>query len=1030
MQSKNAIGNLIRRYSAVLHKCNFLNRFSSPMRKNLKITGLCACIALAPLLNAHAASLSSSDYYVIEETKENTDYYTTFDLLKNDISTNFGFLFKAGPGSTATFTTPVSLANALILQDNPNYTIASGSGGLHDFSMDIAGENVAYTVTAPSLSSARIGALTTNISGDVFYGLTSATRSGAIEVNTDNVNIDGTFIANTAGALGGAITLWGVNNITASGTFIGNSATNNGGAIYVQYGNNSLINGVFIGNTSLAHGGAVANAATLDSIEGLFIGNSAKQFGGAVFNNSNNYIHSIEGIFIANQSLDVKDDSLSTPYLPGGGAIFNGDRGVIDSIDASFIGNTANHAGGALINRGFINALNGIFVGNSAMDGGGALYNFSASNGEQAQIYALDASFINNKTTGATGAGGAIWTNRDLDFQADNRVNIFSGNTDSSGYNAIYVDDSNHDLFVSLNFAMLGTGGFIMNDSIRSNGIDFYDVNISGNNSENNVFMLNNTISEVKTLRLENSTLRMGSTTHDGQDFSGIIYTRNAFFGEGSIFEAPIDNGPVVVSSGGYLYIDDDAKLNLVGTAPTGSSVTIAEGFTRYIPTSGWSDSNLTYTSPTSLQQITTSSFDFDTGTFSVTIDHNSSAGILEDYVHMQSSVADFLSHTNADVDTLHTGSLLLSRAADTRYIGRDNPMLATNTIEGILHLSYLAGLNKTGQDIALASANSVQTRLGSRDFGTTKGEEPVVTMHKTVENTDNAGLPAGSPIEESNIQNGFALWLSPLFMHTTTNGYEIGNFEHSRNTDLGGLSLGGDYTFDEKYRLGLAFNVGSGHTYSQGDFTTTKNDFEFWNVSLYGGLYNGNLALLADVGLSNVYGEVNQELPASMQTNLTADTTSTVWTAGVRAEYTSYNDFVDVTPYLSARYTYVQTDEYSIENDGMIMNDDGQGLCSFLAGVSLAKEITSQSGWIFSPKLDLGVVLTMGDLDTIGSASSADGSATFTYTLQNTDRVAFKGGAGLKVAKDDFSMGLNYNVLASTHEMGHTLNAVFTFEF
>ncbi len=1016
MHTKNALGNLINRYKAVLKKCNFLNKISGSMGAGLMAAGLCACFALTPAPNAHAINTQSNDYYTIEQAKDYTNYYTVFNLVKNGINTNYGMLLKAGPGSTATFDTAAGLANALILQSNPSYSIASGAGGLHDFTVSIGGQNLAYTVTSPSASSSRIASLTTNINNGIFYGITSATRGGAIDVNANSdLSINGTFIANTSATLGGAVSLWGSNNINTSGTFIGNSAVQNGGAIYAISGSVNSTSGMFIGNSSGVHGGAIANASTMNFIDGIFIGNSAKGWGGAIFNIGNQIINSISGTFIANNASD-------------GGAIFNSDSSFISSINANFIGNASNYTGGAISNRGIIHSINGIFIENTAKDFGGALQNFASTNMSDVQIGSIDASFINNRTTGAGGLGGAIWTNRELTFRANNRVNVFSGNMDSTGYNAIYVEDSNHDAFVSLNFNMFGSGGFVMNDSIRTNGVDFYDVNISGQSNQHNVFELNNIMSGVKTLNLSSSRLRLGSVIQNGQSSSGQIYVRNARFTHGSIFEVPATNIVNLVGSGGFLYADSTSKLYITDTAPVGTDLNIAEGFSAMY---SWTDNNIVYGGPTSLLQVKANPFDLDHGRFSVKIRNNSAAGILRDYPEMQSSTAEFLSHVDPDVHSESAGVRLVSRAADTRYIGRDDHKRATRTIEGLLQLGYIAGLNKSGLDVGLTAASSVQARLSPTNIGTAKGEAPAVAMPKS--ESVEQGSSAGSHAQASGIKDGFALWLSPLYKHSFAHGYESGKFEHRRSTDIGGLSLGGDYTFNEMFRMGLALNLGTGYTQSSGDFAHTANDFDFWNLSLYGAFYKNNFALMADLGFSNVYGDIQQELPTSMQmADVQAGTISTVWTAGLRAEYTFNTSFMDITPYAGARYMQVLTHGFDVSSGGTVANTeaDNQGIWYFPVGVTFTKDIVTKNNWTISPKFDLGIVAAIGDLDTTTKTHVSGVSGAAEYTMQNVDGLAFSGGLGMEIMKDNFSMGFNYNLLASQHETGHTLFATFKYSF
>ncbi len=1096
MQTKNAIGNLINRYKAVLNKCNFFNKCSSILRTGLMATSLCVFCALSPVSNAHAAPLINGDFFSIEQAKVGTNYHTTFSVMENGNTINYGLMLQGGPGSTATYFDSTALINDFILKSNPDYTIVAGSGGVHDFTVNIGGKTFAYTIINPATSLARQAAFGGSINGGVFYGLNSATAGGAIaNITTDapsivgdfinnassgnggaihtlasNVgNIEGTFIGNTSESAGGAISSSStIDSIT--GTFIGNSAQNNGGAFNNFHGKVGSVNGTFMANTGM-NGGAIAIAGETNTVEGVFIGNTAQKWGGALFITGGFKADSIAGTFIDNSAID------------GGGA-FVSELGEIEAFNATFIGNKASNFGGAISNRGAIESLSGTFIGNTAVDGG-ALHHYAVTHYlSNVKIGVIDAHFINNSATGVNGKGGAIWTNRGLLFAANNKTNIFRGNTDSSGYNAIYVEDSRHDILVNLDFIMKGSGGFVLDDSIRSNSMEFYDVNISGESFASNVFQLNNSIYEASIVDINNATLRLGSTIQGGMLYTGGIGARmtninsgsaldldvgrgrvariegNMYFNSGTFlkatsgslsndnvyfapstlltFNADTGNEAVLIGYGGALRVDGDAKLHLTSTAPTGKTIYIAHGYTdsaSYVH--GWSGHNLSYWTPSSLQRIIANPFDRVSGTFSASVIRNTPAGILREYPQLQGKTVAFLSGVDADVDSPYSSVRLLSRVTDERYVGRANPTLVTNTVEGLLQMGNLAGLNKSGLDVGLTVANSVQGRLSPSGIGTSKAKAPAVTMLKNLSMDQNAPKQDSSVTISSHvsgIQDGFALWLSPLYKHSSIRGYESGSFEHGRSTDIGGLSLGADYTFNEMFRLGLAFNLGAGYTRNQGDFADTTHDFDFWSVSLYSGFYKNNFALLADVGVSKVFGDMQQDVPISIgMSDLEASTESTVWTAGLRAEYAINTSVMDIIPHLGVRYMHVQTYDYDIKSNGTVatVDADAQGVWYFPVGVTFSKDFVSEYGWTFSPKVDVGFIWATGDMsaNTVSSMPSVAGSTEF--EMSNVDGFAFNGGVGFDLANDSgFSVGLNYNLLASEHETGHVLFANFKYEF
>ncbi len=1055
MQSKNAIGSLKNRYLSVLKKCNLLNTFGSLAVVGALTASLSLAVNALILEKAEAFALPMSDYLTVEEVQAGTSYYSTFTLLENDISKNYGLLFRNGLNSPALFDTPESLANAMVLESNPNYKIASGFGGLHDFTLNIAGQSLEYTVTDPTISLARIGALTTDVSDGVFYGLTSANRGGAIEVSaTHNLKINASFVGNTAADSGGAISLWGVDNSNVSGTFIANHVDNHGGAITVYLGNDNSLSGVFIGNTSNTNGGAISNLGNTQSIAGAFVGNSADKWGGAIFNNGDTSIATISGTFIANQSVGVKDESTDPPYYPGGGAIFNAELGSIGSINANFVGNTSNYAGGAIANRGTISALNGVFIENTASENGGALYNFAATNIAMATISDIDASFISNKTTAPNGAGGAIWTNRDLDFLANNRINVFSGNMDSSGYNAIYVEDSRHDVFVNLNFSMLGNGGFIMNDSIRSNSMLFYDVNINGQNN-NNFFALNNTISGVRHLTVNGAGLSLGTVDYNGTDYSSTIHLASATFGANTIFSvntslytsatvfqgysyeyaieepAPTPTDPdattlVPMTFFPKLTVEANAKLQLVNPQ-LGQTIVVTNNFTSTdsnIAQGAWEGDNLISSFSLYKGDVVNS----DPNSYTVKLAPKSVEELKAIYNDMDIATAHYLQNFTTDYDNPLSGRGFFTTLFDNENgLGENNPALVTKTSESLLQFSVAANTSANSFNISNISAETIQknrTNLVNSQSSNVAYLEDI--------RDENSSLSAGS--ESFAIRNGLAVWATPFYSNTNASGFESGSFDNGYESSLGGLSFGVDYTSQNEYRFGLAINGGGGSSESDGDFNQTTNDFNFVGLSLYGARPWNGFDLSADMGYTFVYNDVEQSLASVLGApQAKANIHSHVFTLGTQAAYPFEWQSFDVTPFIGLRYTNILTSSHDVKISGstVVHGDfDSQNIFSIPMGISLSKEYSTANAWNIKPRLDLGVTCSFGELEASPTSSIPNVVGSSSYHVENVDTITFNGGLGLELAKNNISFGLNYDLQTSKHETSHGVQAMFQYKF
>lgn len=158
--------------------------------------------------------------------------------------------------------------------------------------------------------------------------------------------------------------------------------------------------------------------------------------------------------------------------------------------------------------------------------------------------------------------------------------------------------------------------------------------------------------------------------------------------------------------------------------------------------------------------------------------------------------------------------------------------------------------------------------------------------------------------------------WANALYGANRARDFSAGSLNAGYNSDFAGGVIGSDWTFGAgvgKGRIGLAFNVGTGDTKSRGDFNSTKNDFDFWGVSLYGGWSTDNINVVADFGYSASKNELKQDIPASlgMGGKLKADVDSSVLTTGVKAEYMVKTDVLDVMPHVGVRYMAVKTDSF-----------------------------------------------------------------------------------------------------------------------
>ena len=257
----------------------------------------------------------------------------------------------------------------------------------------------------------------------------------------------------------------------------------NGGAIEVQSGELSIDDGAtFTGNTSKSTGGAIAVCdwspqlpakAVLGSA--TFTQNSAGSYGGAIINEGDvrfngpvsfveNTAGKIGGAVCNLNTLNMAAESTFSKNTAGvGGGLYN--EGIASLGKASFIENAAADGGGAVFNVHQLTFADGaVFSGNSATDGG-AVYNDFSEDKDGNAVSAGSLAFNGGaRFTGntASGLGGAIYNTRSITLNpgAGQEI-VFSGNTDSTGSNAIFMGDGS-------SLDITGDGKVVFDDALSS----------------------------------------------------------------------------------------------------------------------------------------------------------------------------------------------------------------------------------------------------------------------------------------------------------------------------------------------------------------------------------------------------------------------------------------------------------------------------------------------------------------------------------------------------------------------------------
>lgn len=369
-----------------------------------------------------------------------------------------------------------------------------------------------------------------------------------------------------------------------------------------------------------------------------------------------------------------------------------------------------------------------------------------------------------------------------------------------------------------------------------------------------------------------------------------------------------------------------------------------------------------------------------------------------------------------ADVNSDQMGVRFLSRATDNRFLGADKDAAAA-TIESAARIAFAGAVPQMTKMASDAGTNAVVNRLGFANPA--DGAQAMDAEGKIVDRNT----------------TGFALWIAPLWQSQHGWGMEADNLDYGFNGNLGGVSLGADYTFENAIRAGITFNIGGGYAESSGgDLNSTENRMSFWGLGAYAGWNYENFGLMADVSYTSTWNDLKQDMDSRMgMGDLEADVQASAISAGLRAEYKLETSVLDVIPHIGVRYMSLNTWGFDAEsNGGTVLEGDGfhQDIWTFPVGVTFTKDFTLDSGWSFKPSIDFSVIPAAGDIKAKQDVAFTGLPGSYEVETQMMDYLTWQGGVGLEMGNGTMSFGVNYTLQAGQHTTGHGVFGSFRYEF
>ncbi len=368
------------------------------------------------------------------------------------------------------------------------------------------------------------------------------------------------------------------------------------------------------------------------------------------------------------------------------------------------------------------------------------------------------------------------------------------------------------------------------------------------------------------------------------------------------------------------------------------------------------------------------------------------------------------------NVDSDQMGVRFLSRATDNRFLGADKNA-AAESIESAARIAFAGAAPQMTKMASDAGTNAVVNRLGFANPA--DGAQAMDAEGKIVDRNT----------------TGFALWIAPLWQSQHGWGMDAGNMDYGFNGNLGGVSLGADYTFENAIRAGITFNIGGGYAESSGgDLSSTDNRMNFWGLGAYAGWNYENFGVMADVSYTSTWNDLKQDVDSRMgMGDLEADVQATAISAGLRAEYLLQTSAMDIIPHIGVRYMSLNTWGYDVDtHGGTVLEGDSlhQDIWTFPIGVTFSKDFALDSGWSFKPSLDFTVIPAAGDIKAKHDVHFTGLPGTYEVETQMMDYLTWQGGVGLELANDNMSIGVNYTLQAGQHTTGHGVFGSFRYEF
>ncbi len=216
------------------------------------------------------------------------------------------------------------------------------------------------------------------------------------------------------------------------------------------------------------------------------------------------------------------------------------------------------------------------------------------------------------------------------------------------------------------------------------------------------------------------------------------------------------------------------------------------------------------------------------------------------------------------------------------------------------------------------------------------------------------------------------------------------------------GVVAGADLYHNDNTVAGLALTYMDGSISGNTDTASTKNNADYYGLSLYGRIRQGETSYLGDISWLHGKNDLSQYNSGK---EITGSVSSNAYSAGVRAEHDFNAGAGTLTPYVGIRYAHLDYGNYT---DSLGIHHDSDNANLWMVPLGLRYSQTMKSGsWSIKPLAEAGYLWTFGDRDGNDRVSLNGAANTFGYDV--SDGGSFYGRLGVEAEHGSMTYGIGY---------------------